>query len=405
VVNLERVQEKILDLSQKLGLKVDPKAKVNDLAVGERQRVEIVRALYCGARVLILDEPTSVLTPQEVKELTTTLRRLVKEGLAVVAFITHKLPEVMAMTDRVTVLRRGAVVATVDTRSVDEKRLAKMMVGRETFLDIEKRRMERGRTILEVNNLCAVDEDKISALKNVSFTVSEGEILGIAGVAGNGQRELEEVLIGLRKPTTGSVLVQGKDVGGKPPEKIIGEGVGYIPEDRQKRGVVADASVAENLALKACSSPPLAYRWFLPFDSNWFIDSAAVRDHAEKVIQEYEIKTTGKDALAKTLSGGNLQRLILARELSRKPKLMIASQPTGGLDVGAAEFVRSKLMDSKMTGAAVLLISEDLDEIMTMSDRIAVMYGGEIVNIVSTDEASVESIGFMMAGLKPSSGV
>jgi simple sugar transport system ATP-binding protein len=401
VVPLDRVEKKLSELSGKLGLKVDPKAKVNDLAVGERQRVEIVKALHCGARVLILDEPTSVLTPPEVKELTVTLKRLVQEGLAVVAFITHKLPEVMAMTDRVTVLRRGALVATVNTKDVDEKSLAKMMVGRETFLTIERQPAKQGRRVLEVTNLCALDEEKAPALKNVSFMIDEGEILGIAGVAGNGQRELEEVLMGLRKAIGGTVLVQGKDVTNKSSEKVIREGVGYIPEDRQKRGVVSDATVAENLALKACSEPPFAYKWFLPFSANWFLDSDELASHVGRVIQEFEIKTSGKDAPAKTLSGGNLQKLILARELSRHPKLMIAAQPTGGLDVGAAEFVRTKLLELRASGAAILLISEDLDEVMTMSDRIAVMYGGEISGIVPATEANVESIGLMMAGMKP----
>jgi len=398
VVQVQELQKKITDFSKSLGLPVNPKAKISDLAVGERQRVEIIKALFCGARVLILDEPTSVLTPQEVKELTSTVRRLASQGLAVVAFITHKLPEVMRMTDRVTVLRRGRVVGTVLTKDVDEKVLARMMVGREMLLTTEQRVTEQGTAVLEVENLCAVDEDNSPALKGVNFAIRQGEILGIAGVAGNGQSELEEVLMGLRKSTNGRILVSGKDLTNRTPEAIIREGVGYIPEDRTRRGVVADASVAENIALKACSEPPMAYSWFLPSNLTWFLNTNEVDKYVDNAIQEYEIKTPSRDAPVKTLSGGNLQRLILAREIIRNPKLMIASQPTGGLDVGAAEFVRNKLIECKTKGSGVLLISEDLDEILSMSDRIAVIYGGEIVGIVPRSEANVESLGLMMAG-------
>jgi ABC-type uncharacterized transport system ATPase subunit len=398
IVQIQELEKKIADFSKNLGLPINPKTKISDLAVGERQRVEIIKALFCGAQVLILDEPTSVLTPQEVKELTSTVRRLAQQGLAVVSFITHKLPEVMRMTDRVTVLRRGKVVGTVLTKDVDEKVLARMMVGRDMLLTPEQRAAEQGAAVLEVENLCAVDEDNSPALKGVNLTIHQGEILGIAGVAGNGQSELEEVLMGLRRSTSGRVLVRGKDLTNRPPNVIIHEGVGYIPEDRTRRGVVADASVAENLALKACSETPLAYSWFMPFNVKWFLNANEVGKYVDSAIQEYEIKTPSRDAPVKTLSGGNLQRLILARELTRNPELLIASQPTGGLDVGAAEFVRNKLIECKIKGAAVLLISEDLDEILSMSDRIAVIYGGEIVGIVPRSEANVESLGLMMAG-------
>ena len=398
IVQLEALEKKIGDFSKNLGLPVNPKTRISDLAVGERQRVEIIKALFCGARVLILDEPTSVLTPQEVEELTSTVRRLTQQGLAVVAFITHKLPEVMRMTDRVTVLRRGRVVGTVLTKDVDEKTLARMMVGRDMLPNPEQRPIEQGGTVLEVQNLCAMDEDNSPALKGVTFSIHEGEILGIAGVAGNGQSELEEVLMGLRKSTSGKFLVRGKDLTNQSTNMIIHEGVGYIPEDRTKRGVVAEASVAENLALKACSEPPLAYSWFLPFDAKWFLNASEVENYVDRAIHEYEIKTPSREAPVKTLSGGNLQRLILAREIIRNPTLLVAAQPTGGLDVGAAEFVRNKLIECKTRGAGVLLISEDLDEILSMSDRIAVIYGGEIVGVVPRPEANTEALGLMMTG-------
>jgi len=403
-LDLNRVEKQISELSEKLGLRVDPKAKVSQLAAGEKQRVEIVKALYCGARILILDEPTSVLTPPEVKDLAITLRRLTKEGLAVVAFITHKLPEVMEMSDRVTVLRKGRLVGTVETKSVNQKDLTKMMVGRETLLQLERLESKKGNPVLEIKDLSAISDKGLPALKKVSFSIREGEILGIAGVAGNGQRELEEVLIGLRKATGGKVLIHGEDMTNSPPEKVIAEGVGYIPEDRTKRGVVPDASIAENLTLKICSEPPFAYNWFLPFRATWFLNEHEIGKYVEGLIHEYDIMTPSKNAATKNLSGGNLQRLILARELSRHPSLIVAAQPTGGLDIGATEFIRNKLVEAKAKGAAILLISEDLDEIMSTSDRIAVIYGGEIVGILAATEAKIETIGAMMAGIERMQG-
>jgi len=400
LLDLDRVEKQISELSEKLSLKVDPKAKVSQLAAGEKQRVEIIKALYCGASILILDEPTSVLTPPEVRDLAVTLRKLTKEGLAVVAFITHKLPEVMEMSDRVTVLRKGKLVGTVETKNVDQKELAKMMVGRETFLQLERLESKEGKPVLEVMALSALGDRGTMALKKVSFSIREGEILGIAGVAGNGQRELEEVLMGLRKAADGKVLIHGKDMTHNPPEKIIEEGVGYIPEDRTKRGVVPDASIAENLTLKVCSKPPFAYRWFLPFRATWFLNEHEIDRYVEGLIHEYDIVTPSKDTATRNLSGGNLQRLILARELSRHPALIVAAQPTGGLDIGATEFIRNKLVEAKAKGAAILLISEDLDEIMATSDRIAVIYGGEIVGTLAAVDAKIETVGAMMAGMK-----
>jgi len=399
-LDIDLAEKRIIELSKKYGLKVDPRAKIWQLSVGERQRVEIINALYRGAQVLILDEPTSVLALAEVKELSKILQRMAREGLAIIPFITHKLPEVMAISDRVTVLRKGRVVSRVKIKRTNERDLAKKMVGREVLLRVKRRRTKSGRVVLEVKNLEALSDKGLPALKNVSFSIREGEILGIAGVSGNGQRELAEVLTGLRRATGGKVSVRGKDMTNSPSKKIIDQGVGHIPEDRLEMGLIQDFSVAENVIIERHSESPFAYRWFLPFDKKWFLNRHEVRKLVRELISEYDIKTPSEDAPTMTLSGGNLQRLILARELSRNPKLLIANQPTRGLDIGATEFVRKKLMEQKGKRMAILLISEDLDEIMSMSDRIAVMYEGRIVETIPAARAKIEDIGAMMAGIK-----
>lgn len=400
LLDLDQAEKRIAELSKKYGLKVDPKAKVWQLSVGERQRVEIIKALYRDAQVLILDEPTAVLTPPEVKELMAIIRRMAKEGLAVIPFITHKLPEVMAISDRVTVLRHGKVVTKIRTKRTNQSDLAKKMVGRKVLFRVKRRRVRAGKVVLKVKNLGALSDKDMPALKNVSLSIREGEILGIAGVAGNGQRELAEVLTGLRRATHGEVHVKKKDMTNSSPKKIIDQGVGHIPEDRMGMGLIMDFSIANNAILETHSKSPFAHRWFMPFDRKWFLNKKEIGRHAEKLIDEYDIVTPSKDVPAKNLSGGNLQRLILARELSRNPKLLIANQPTRGLDVGATEFIRSKLMEQRGKGMAILLISEDLDEIMSMSDRIAVMYEGKIAGMVPAAKAKIKEIGLMMAGAK-----
>jgi len=399
-LDIDRAETRITELSKKYGLKVDPSAKIEQLSVGERQRVEIIKALYRGAQVLILDEPTAVLTPPEVKELMTIIRRMAEEGLAVIPFITHKLPEVMAISDRVTVLRRGKVVARIETKRTNERDLAKKMVGREVLFRVKRGRAKMGRVVLEVKNLEALSDRGLPALKKVSFSIREAEIWGIAGASGNGHRERAEVITGLRRVTGGRVYVLGREMTNESPSEFIDQRIRYIPEDRINRGLLMDFSIAENAILKAHSQPPFVYRWFLPFDKKWFLDERKIGEHTEKLIQEYSIVTPSKDIPTRNLSGGNLQRLILARELSQNPKVLIANQPTRGLDVGATEFIRKKLMEQKEKGMAILLISEDLDEIMSMSDRIAVMYEGKIVGIVPADKAKVKEIGLMMAGAK-----
>jgi len=392
LLDLERVRKHIVELSERYGLKVDPMAKVWQLSVGERQRVEIIKALYRGAQLLILDEPTSMLTPPEIKELMKIIRRMADGGLAVIPFVTHKLPEVIAVSDRVTVLRRGRVVATLATNQTNEKDLAEKMVGREVVFDTKRRGAKTDRVVLEVTDLETLDDRGIPALKKVSFSIHEGEILGIAGVSGNGQRELVEVLTGLRKATAGKIYIRGEDVTNRSSSELIAKGVGYIPEERLEKGLVLGLSIAENLILGLQSKKS--------FTRGWLLNQKAINEYADKLISEYDIAAPSKDIMVRNLSGGNLQRLILARELSRNPKLLVAAQPTSGLDVGATEFIRSKLVEQKMKGTAILLISEDLDEVISMSDRVAVMYRGEVVGIIQAATAKIEEIGLMMSGAK-----
>ncbi len=401
-LDLDAAEKKINELSQQYGLSVDPHAKIEQLSVGERQRVEIIKALYRGAKILILDEPTAVLTPPEVKELVLIIQEMSKKGLAVIPFITHKLPEVMALSHRVTVLRRGVVTARIRTKGTDKKELARRMVGRDVIFRVKKAKTGKGKTVLQVNDLETMNDKGLPALKKVTFDLRAGETLGIAGVSGNGQRELAEVITGLRPATGGRVVVAGKNVTNKSPKQITDQGVGHIPEDRMGMGLIMNFTVAENLILGAQSEPPFVNRWFLPINKKWFLDKKEIANHALKLIDEYDIKTPSKDVPARNLSGGNLQRLILARELSRQPKLLIANQPTRGLDVGAIEFIRGKLVEQSAKGVATLLISEDLDEIMSLSDRIVVIYEGQIAGILSAKTAKVREIGLMMAGIKKS---
>lgn len=393
----ERIKRKILDISKEYNLKIDPDAQVWQLSAGEKQRVEIIKMLYRGAQVLILDEPTSMLTPQEVKELFVIVQKMAKKGLAVIPFITHKLDEVIQISDVVTVLRKGRVVGTVRTEETNKKELAEMMVGRKVLFKVPQYKHKKGKVVLEVRNLSALSDKGIQILKGVSFSLNEGEILGIAGVAGNGQRELSEVITGMRKPTSGSVIILGKDVTGRSTREIIEMGVGFIPEDRKKTGLVLDLSVAENLVLRSHFKNPFAKR--ARFGLSRVLDYKAISKFADELISEFQIKTPSSNVPAGYLSGGNLQRVILARELSLKPKILIACNPTAGLDVGATEFIRKKIMEQKRKGTGILLISEDLNEVLSMSDRVAVIFEGKIMGVVSP-KTRIEKIGQMMAGVK-----
>ncbi len=389
-IETESAEKKIVKLSEKFGLDVDPKARVWQLSVGEQQRAEILKALYRNADILILDEPTAVLTPQEVKKFFETLKSMVEQGLTII-FITHKLPEVFASSHRVTVLRQGKNVATFNTKDTNEKQLARLMVGRDILHNLSKKKAANNKVTLDVKNLNVLDDRGLLKVKDVSFQLKAGEILGIAGVAGNGQRELTQAITGLRKSESGKVLFLGKDLTNKSPNHFIKQGMAYIPEDRRKTGIVLDFSIAENSILTTHSVTPFAKKMFL--------NTVEINSHVDKLIKNYDIKVESRDATTKNLSGGNMQKLILARELSRNPSLIIANKPTRGLDVGSTEFIRRKLVESRDKGTAILLISEDLDEFFSLSDRIAVMYEGRITGILPTTKAKVGEIGLMMAGV------
>jgi len=391
LLNLAQTEQRIAELSKQYGLKVDPHAKIWQLSVGEQQRVEILKMLYRGADALILDEPTAVLTPQEVKELFATLRRMSREGKAII-FISHKLDEVMAISDRITMLRRGKVIATTLPSETSKKELAKMMVGRGVLFQVSRKPVEKGEIILEVRELRTLNDKGLPALKGISFSIRQGEILGIAGVAGNGQRELAEVVTGLRRCTGGRVFIGGKDATNCSPREVIRDGVGHIPGDRLGMGLIPNLAVSDNIILKEYREPPLA--------RGPFLDCLSIRDFVSRLIEAFKIITPSQETPVKLLSGGNLQRTILAREIASGPDLMVAVHPTRGLDVGATESVRNTLLEQREKRAAILLISEDLDEILALSDRIAVINEGEIMGVVPAEEADIEEIGLMMAGSK-----
>ena len=390
VLNLNRAKEEIGELCERYGFSVDLRAKVWQLSEGEKQVVEILKTLYRGAKVLILDEPSSALTPFETEKLLASIQAMARDELAIVPFITHKLPIVLAISDRVTVLRRGKVTARLETKHATEESLAKEMVGREVIFRIERKKVERGKPVLKVENLSALSDKGLTALDDVSFSIHEGEILGIAGVSGNGQQELEEVLAGLRKAEAGRVILGDTDITHASSLARWQMGVGYIPCDRMQVGSIGDFSLVENTAMN------------FYFDDDYcrrgIVDYRRMRELTEEIISEYGVMTPTPDMKAKNLSGGNLQKLILGRVLSRSPRLLIASLPTQGLDVGATEFVRNKLMEAKMEKAAILLISEDLDEVLSLSDWVAPIYEGKLIGIIPGEKAEKETVGAMMAG-------
>ncbi len=389
--NPKTVQRRLVALSEQYGLAIDPAAEVWKLSVGEQQRVEILKTLYRGAEVLILDEPTAVLTPQEVDELLVILRRLAAEGKSIV-FISHKLGEVLAASERITVLRDGRVVDTVQTATVDKHELARMMVGRDVLLTVAKTPAAPAEPRLQVIDLRANSDRGLPALRGVNLEVRSGEILGVAGVAGNGQSELEEVVAGLRAATGGQVIICGQESTHASPRQVGRFGLAHIPSDRYRRGLIPDFSVAENLFLQRIGRPP--------FTRNGVLNWEAIRRQAQELITRYNIRGASVDTPAGALSGGNAQKMILARELSRRPQVLLAAQPTRGLDVSAIEYVHRQLIEQRDAGVAILLISTELEEILALSDRIAVMYEGEIVGQVAGAEANVDEIGLMMAGSK-----
>ena len=389
VMDLNAVSARIVDLADKYGLQVDPKAVINDLAVGQRQRVEIVKALYRGAALLILDEPTAVLTPQEVEDLFVIFRQMAKEGHALI-FISHKMDEIFALTDRVTALRDGKVIGTVQTAETSKRELARMMVGREVIFERDKKPLPPGEVRLKLENVNVRNEAGFPILKDINFEVRSNEILGVAGVSGNGQRALAEAIAGLQPVSSGKVIMDGEDVTHLPPAEMCKIGFSYIPEERMHDGVIKDFSISDNMILQDHDRPP--------FSRGIFLNFKAIEQHSRNLVRAFRIKTPGLKTPVKNLSGGNIQKLILARELARHPRVLIAAQPTRGVDIGATEYIHARLLEQRENGLATLLISEDLDEVTSLSDRIMVLYGGEIMGIVDADAVSIEDLGLMMAG-------
>jgi ABC-type uncharacterized transport system ATPase subunit len=390
-LDLDHVTARINELAKNYGLNIEPRALISQLAVGQQQRVEIIKALYRGAALLVLDEPTAVLTPQEVDELFVIFRQMAQDGHALI-FISHKLHEILELTDRVTVLRDGSVVGTRITSEVTKEDLARMMVGREVLMDRIRPQVTTGDIRLKLDNVNLINERGTRVLRNVSLEVHSGEIVGVAGVSGNGQRSLAEVIAGLQPVTSGEIYLHGKSVTHLSPAEIIGVGLSYIPEERMHDGAIKDFSVAENLILQDHIRKP--------YSRGIFLDFSHIAEHAQEMIRSFNIKTPSQETLAKNLSGGNIQKMILARELARKPRVLIAAQPTRGVDIGATEYIHNQLLQQRAEGLATLLISEDLDEIRALADRIVVMFGGEIMGIVDSGQTTVEELGLMMAGEK-----
>ena len=388
-LDIRTARRRIRQLSQDYGLEVDPDAIVEDLPVGIQQRVEIIKALYREAKILVLDEPTAVLTPQEADDLFIIMRELTTRGVSIV-FITHKLKEVLAVSDRISVMRLGQLVGTTTPAETNEQGLAEMMVGREVILEVPKELAQPKDIVLEVEDLTVVDERDVEAVRNVSFKVCAGEILGIAGVQGNGQCELVETLTGLRSASAGTIKLNGEVMPFNNPRRLTDAGVSHIPEDRHKHGLVLPFSISDNLVLCTYYKPPFA--------KGLQREEKAVFENAIQLIERFDVRTPGEMVPAGNLSGGNQQKVIVARELSRPVKLLIANQPTRGLDVGSIEYIHSQIVMERDRGAAVVVISAELDEIRSLADRLAVMYHGEIVATVLPDEVTKSELGLLMAG-------
>jgi ABC-type uncharacterized transport system ATPase subunit len=391
ITDLDRVSKRILELADIYGLKIDPDAYIWQLSVGQQQRVEIIKALYRGAALLILDEPTAVLTPQEVDELFVIMRQMTKDGHALI-FISHKLHEVVEISNRVSVLRDGRLIGTRPTSETTKQDLANWMVGREVGFAPDRGEVERGEARLRLENISCGSDRGTPGLRGVSLDVHSGEILGIAGVSGNGQRELAEAITGLRKVTGGNIFLEGEDVTNLLPAELTERMLSYIPEERMRDGMIKNFTVAENMILREHHKQP--------FSRSGFLSLGEIAQHSKKLIDQFQVKTPSQETFAKNLSGGNIQKVVIARELSRQPRAIIAAQPTRGLDIGATEYVRQQLIEQRKAGVAILLISEDLDEILALSDRIAVIYEGQIMDNVPREEATPEKLGLLMAGVK-----
>lgn len=391
IIDMEAAEKKIAEISNQYGLAVDPKAKIQDISVGMQQRVEILKTLYRGAEILIFDEPTAVLTPQEIEELIQIMKALIKEGKSII-LITHKLKEIMEVCDRVTVIRKGVGIGTVNVKDTDPNQLAELMVGREITFKTEKKEATPSRVVLDIKDLNVDNSRGLPAVNNLSLTVKAGEIVGIAGVDGNGQSELIEAITGLRPSKSGSILLNDKEISNEKPRKITETGLGHIPQDRHKHGLVLNFPVGENMVLQTYYKEPNAKMGILNYKE--------IYKKARELIKEFDVRTPSEYTLARALSGGNQQKAIIGREIDRNPDLLIAAQPTRGLDVGAIEFIHKRLIEQRDSNKAVLLVSFELDEIMNVADRIAVIYEGKIVAIVNPKETTEQELGLLMAGSK-----
>ncbi|PIC84511.1 ABC transporter ATP-binding protein [Sporosarcina sp. P1] len=389
IINIKDSAKKVAEISKMYGLDVDPYAKIEDISVGMQQRVEILKTLYRGADILIFDEPTASLTPQEIDELLNIMKKLVAEGKSII-LITHKLAEIMNVSDKVTVIRKGKGIGTVITSETNPEELATLMVGRQVTFKTEKGPSHPTEEVLKIENLQVNDYRGVAKLKGLNLSVRRGEIVGIAGIDGNGQSELIEAITGLTKVKSGKILINDEDVTNKKPRKITETGIGHIPQDRHKHGLILDFSVAYNTALQSYYHEPLS--------KGGIMDYKVINEKAEELIKEYDVRTQGTHELARALSGGNQQKLIIGREIMRNPDLLIAALPTRGLDVGAIEFIHRRLIEQRDSGKAVLLITFELDEVMNVSDKIAVIYDGTIVGTVIPQETTEQALGLMMAG-------
>lgn len=390
-IDLKKAEREVQEISERYGLAVDPKAKIANISVGMQQRVEILKTLYRGAEILIFDEPTAVLTPQEIAELIGIFRKLIQEGKSII-LITHKLKEIMEVCDRVTVIRKGEGIGTYNVKDTNPNELANLMVGREVSFKTEKKAPNPKETVLKISDLTVKDSRGVHVVNSLNLDVKAGEIVGIAGVDGNGQSELIEAITGLMKKNSGSITLNGKEISVLSPRKITESGIGHIPQDRHKHGLVLDFSIGQNMALQTYYKSP--------FSKYGFLNQGEIEKKASKLIEEFDVRTPSIHTPARALSGGNQQKAIIGREVDRDPDLLIAAQPTRGLDVGAIEFIHRRLIEQRDKGKAVLLISFELDEILNVSDRIAVIFDGEIIAIVDPKTTTEQELGLLMAGSK-----
>ncbi len=390
-VDLKETSKKILELSKQYGLDVDPYSKIEDITVGMQQRVEILKMLYRNADILIFDEPTAVLTPNEIEELIEIMSNLKKEGKTII-LITHKLKEIKEVADKCTVLRRGRYIGTVDVASTSEKEMAEMMVGREVDFTVEKPEIEVGEKVLEVKDLWVKNSRDLDAVKGMSFSVAKGEIVGIAGIDGNGQTDLVYALTGLSKVEKGEILFKGQNITDLTVKEKLNCGIGHVPEDRHKHGLILDFKLKENMII---------HEYDGKFSNNGILQFSKIDEYTDRLIDEFDVRSgQGKETITRSMSGGNQQKAIIAREIDRSPELLIVVQPTRGLDVGAIEYIHKRIVAERNKGKAVLLVSFELDEILSLSDRIIVMYNGGITGVVKASDTDEKQLGLMMAGQK-----